>query len=239
VVRIGNRPQQASAVAERGAVDHAFEAGLFAVPFGVHYYRGYVSARKELVAVRPATGEFLSPASDHDASGGVGGSHVTAASEGETPRKLTFELGYGLAQALLNSRTRLANGLYLRMSRPLSSRLWVTGQLDGDFARLRYKAEIDLIRFGLFGGMAYRQPLVGSVEALAGVELGWGVAVLTPGGGTDPSMPSARVRVAVGGDLVAKWGWSVAATLSEYFLTLDERDALRGRFGLHAGITWQ
>jgi hypothetical protein len=188
--------------------------------------------------VRPATGEFLAQASDNHTSSAVHDSDVTVAPADRPPRETSFELGYGLAQALLEKRTRLANGLYLRISRPLSSRFWVTGQLDGDFARIRYKAKIDLIRFGLFGGVAYRQPLVGSVEALAGVELGWGVAILTSGGGTDLSMPNARVRMAVRGDLGAGWGWSVAATLSEYFLTLDESDTLRERFGVQAGITW-
>jgi hypothetical protein len=200
------------------------------------YYQGYVSARKELVAV-PSTNEKLLP----DTAARIV-AHAPEASDCGSPhlgRDLRAEAGYSLAQALLLSRRRISNGVYLRLSHPLRPRLEVSGQIEGNYARLRPRTGVDLIQLGLLGGVAYRQPVVGSIEAVGGLEIGWSVAVLTTSAGsTDPGVPMARARVGIAGSLWGGWGWSFTGTASGYLLTLDGGEEPLARFGMHVGVTW-
>lgn len=182
----------------RGAMDRAFESGLFAVPFGEEYYRGYVAAREGLAPVDFASDGELTPVLVdpkwlRTTEGHALGSARDAA--------LRVGLTYGVAPAMFRRSKVVEHGAYLTVAFPLAAATDLVGTAELTTANLRPKREVDLQRAALSIGI--EQLLWSAVGETVGLTtsggLGAGQFWIEGEGGQRSDTRGPLVRLAVGG----------------------------------------
>jgi len=228
-VRVSEPLSEPMTVSERGAVDQAFDAGLFAMPFNLAYYRGYINARPGLLPAAENPTPFLVA---HLEGPGQVAIYVAPAPT------WTLGAGYQMANALLRTDRKRSHGAYLRLSRRNGSRFEVSVGADLDYAQVQKQDGVDLIRLGVFGGGAFRQEMGPYVAFLAGLDLGFSLVVLSRDGGTDGSVPGFRIR------LGAEWIWPEVASvtfggfLGGHLMTVDQQERFPVVPGFFTGVRW-
>jgi len=212
------------AAGERGAVDLAFEAGLFALPFGEPFYWGYVGARRDLVAVTTPATQFwpCDLCRDGATMNGIGA--VTTQ--------------YTLAPSLLE-RAGLESGAAVRLEAPLVSSLTGVAGLEVGVSTVR-GSSVRVLRAAAFIGAVHELRLTEDVGVKLGGELGDGLlSLLTSPSSTDPLVPFARVRASAAVRLGVGLTLDVGGTLGTNLVTINGVERFRTRPALELGVSWR
>jgi len=209
-VWIRDAPEASYTVAQRGAVDRAFERALFAIPFDRAYYRGYVGGRRHLVAV-----QFVAAEVDEDpglpGSMGVGG-------------------GYVLGKSVF--RQELDHGAFVRVDLPISEGLSLSPTVEWGMTGLENDNHVH--RVILMPALSYRYPWR-RVAVQGGLAVGWGVLAIS-GGSADYTLGVVRGSLGVEVRLSGNLWLAIEGSYTGYVVTVDDEEMLRttpqGTFGL-------
>lgn len=199
---ISKPPEQSYTVSSRGVVDQIFERRLFAVPFDLSYYRGFVSGQPQLVAVEQAAGVELEP-----------------------PREPWLHLSAGYALGLAPPVAALEHGAFVRGEVELGRGFGAGLELQGAHAWLDNGNELS--RADLLPYVRYRSELTGWLGVEGALGVGYGAMGLSGDhGGWDLAVGAARARL--GADLNV-WGplWLQAGgAWAAYLVTVDGEETV-------------
>jgi hypothetical protein len=189
---------QPSGVMARAAVDQAFARGLFRVPFGLEFYRGFVAGRSQLLAVGEGGASFATS---------LGTTRVPKVDD--EPKRLTrWELGAGYQVG--SSPLRLDKPEHAVFARgALRFWPWLALGLGAEvgYSDLSGTASHHATRVGLWAGPRAEYEWDERVVGYWSLELGWAWIELVAGvpggtnavaGGTDPTVLAGRTGVGAG-----------------------------------------
>jgi hypothetical protein len=183
-IYIDQPPQKPTNVnlADRGAMDMAFERGLFRVPFNVDYYKGYLSGKSHLLSIE-LKDSFLPAGLPQD----------------------SWELGFGYQAQDSIVFNELAHGFSLFAKLKLWPG-WYAGLVSGLTLSQVVNPVIDAWSFSLMPCLEYRYPLTSKLGVFATAGLGWGILVIDgPTRTQDNSVWSARFDGGLFFELTNQW----------------------------------
>ncbi|MCB9654636.1 MAG: caspase family protein [Deltaproteobacteria bacterium] len=222
----------------RGAVDRAFEASLFGVPFSADYYRGYVAQRPFLVSVKlPRDGE-----------GALG------VEDGSRPAKLDLAVGYALSPSVLVA-SALEHGVHLGLIYTItpstlsnasnasnasnwSNSSWGIG-VEVGYAQASYAGGHRSWRVALCPTVRWQYRISEGVSALLHVSVGDTLLALRgPIDSTDPSVITGSLGGGIRLGLLDELFLTASGNARGYMLTTGDRENVRIRPEFLLSVGW-
>lgn len=220
-VVISEPPDGPLTIRERGAVDGAFDKGLFSIGFSREYYLGFLSGRSELHPVTFARKTFLD-----------------LREEAQPYRRFELDLAYTLSPALLLS-AGVENGGAVRIGYQATQTIeWVAG-LEIGFADGFPGSGIGVFRLLLVPGVVFHFRPQEKLDLFGALELGYAVVGVTGRGGTvDYSVAVGRVRPGVRWQFTDGYWLSVSAGLAAHLITEDKAETIEARPEFQVSLGW-
>jgi hypothetical protein len=215
---ISSSPNQ---VAHRGAVDKAFEQGLFAMPYSKAYYLGYMSGRPQMLSVSFETAEL----EDRD-------EESTLASE------IGWEASYTIHPALLLFEG-IEHGGAIRMGLKWSRLIETSLGLEVGFADGYPGTGLGVLRIALMPGLILHWAPNHVLDLFAATELGYAVVdVMGSKGSTDYFVPVGRLRFGVKGKLTKGLWLGISGGIAAHLITQDGSENIKTRPEFLVSFSW-
>lgn len=212
LVTIDQPPRDALSVRPRGALDEAFEGGLFGRPFTSDYYRGFVSGRDQFVPVVDATEPF-SPATAPPAA----------------ERTWVIEVSYHGGLFMLQP-DYFEHGPGARVLWHLGHGFYLTAASELGYTHLDRQKSRDAVRFALMPGLEYRRYLATGWSVCVGLELGYGlVSLWGEVTSSDYTVFGGRLFTGVGLEITDSAALRLYLGGAGFVTTVDGREGLFGR----------
>lgn len=214
---VSDGPRTPYQIGQRGAVDQAFATELFANPLTRAYYRGFVSAKPEMIAVAfDDRRERL----------------ATAATA-----KLSVGSGYVGGETLIVGH-RLDSGAYIAGDWRVLPALSVSVQLELGYSNI--DTQRGLTRFGVIPSVWFHQPLMSRLALHTGVGAGYSVVTVSgPQPSTDASVFMSRLALGVQAQLWRMLWMRLDGAAALYVVRVDNHSQAEIRPEVLLGLVWQ